>query len=72
MPASWACRGSVSFLGKLADEDLPLWYNRASVFCLPSLFEGFGIVCLEAMACGTPVLASRAPGISRRDPGGTG
>ncbi len=55
--------GNVSFLGKISEEELVRWYNRVEVFCLPSLFEGFGIVCLEAMACGTPVLASRSPGI---------
>ena len=60
----YALDGNVIFHGRAADEDLPLWYNRASLFCLPSLFEGFGIVCLEAMACGTPVVASNAPGIT--------
>lgn len=38
--------------------DLPLWYNSASVFLYPSLYEGFGIPPLEAMACGTPVIVS--------------
>lgn len=54
----------VVFLGKVSREELVEWYNKVEVFVLPSLFEGFGIVCLEAMACGTPVIASRAPGIT--------
>jgi glycosyltransferase involved in cell wall biosynthesis len=44
--------------GFLPVEDLPLWYNSAALFVYPSLFEGFGIPPLEAMACGTPVLVS--------------
>ena len=54
---------SVEFLGRLSQEELVRWYNRVEVFVLPSLFEGFGIACLEAMSCGTPVVASRAPGL---------
>jgi glycosyltransferase involved in cell wall biosynthesis len=38
--------------------ELPLWYNSASLFVYPSLFEGFGIPPLEAMACGVPVIVS--------------
>jgi glycosyltransferase involved in cell wall biosynthesis len=48
----------VHFVGSVPDEDLPLFYNMASVYVLPSLHEGFGIPCLEAMACGTPVIAT--------------
>jgi glycosyltransferase involved in cell wall biosynthesis len=48
----------VSFLEKVPDEDLVLLYNAASVFVFPSLYEGFGLPPLEAMACGTPVVAS--------------
>jgi glycosyltransferase involved in cell wall biosynthesis len=50
--------GRVRFAGFIDDDDLPLWYAAATVFTLPSLYEGFGIPLLEAMACGTPVVAS--------------
>lgn len=50
--------GEVQFPGYLPVEDLRLWYNSAEVFLYPSLFEGFGLPVLEAMACGTPVLVS--------------
>lgn len=53
----------VVFLGKVPTNDLIEWYNKAEVFVLPSLFEGFGIVALEAMACGTPVIGTKVPGI---------
>ena len=53
----------VVFLGKVSDEELVRWYNKVEVFALPSLFEGFGIVCAEAMACGTPVVATHVPGV---------
>ncbi|MFL5732310.1 MAG: glycosyltransferase family 4 protein, partial [Chloroflexia bacterium] len=48
----------VRFLGRVPDEELPLWYNIADIFAYPSLYEGFGLPALEAMACGTPVIAS--------------
>jgi glycosyltransferase involved in cell wall biosynthesis len=44
--------------GFVADADLPIYYNAASVFAFPSLYEGFGLPLLEAMACGTPVISS--------------
>lgn len=44
--------------GFVPDADLANWYRAASVFVYPSLFEGFGLPPLEAMACGCPVLAS--------------
>jgi glycosyltransferase involved in cell wall biosynthesis len=48
----------IRFAGFIDDADLPLWYAAATVFTLPSFYEGFGIPLIEAMACGTPVVAS--------------
>ena len=48
------------FPGYIADEDLPALYSAADVFAHPAHFEGFGLPPLEAMACGTPVVASAA------------
>lgn len=49
---------SVRLPGYLPAEDITLWYNAAEAFIYPSVFEGFGLPVLEAMACGTPVLTS--------------
>jgi glycosyltransferase involved in cell wall biosynthesis len=51
-----ACRSSVEFLGRIPHEELPLLYNRAAVCVFPSLAEAFGLTCVEAMACGRPVV----------------
>jgi len=46
-------------LGFIPDEDLVAIYNSAAVYCQPSFYEGFGLPVLEAMACGTPVVAAK-------------
>ncbi|MDD5072010.1 MAG: glycosyltransferase family 4 protein, partial [Patescibacteria group bacterium] len=53
----------VIFLGFIAPEELPKYYALADVFCRPSLSEGLGNVFLEAMAAGTPVIATPVGGI---------
>ncbi|MEK7204683.1 MAG: glycosyltransferase family 4 protein, partial [candidate division NC10 bacterium] len=57
---SLALQDRVTFLGTLSRRQLVERYRRAAIFCLPSRQEGFGIVFLEAMACGKPIVAARA------------
>ncbi len=52
--------GRVHFPGHVADDDLPAVYTLAACLAYPSFYEGFGIPALEAMACGTPVVTTRA------------
>jgi glycosyltransferase involved in cell wall biosynthesis len=61
---------AVTFTGALPDAELERLYRRADVFCLPSVQEGFGIVFLEAMACGLPVVATDSAAIPEVVPHG--
>jgi glycosyltransferase involved in cell wall biosynthesis len=62
--------GRLRILGRVEDADLREAYQRARVFVMPSRFEGLGLVALEAMACGTPVVGMDVPGLrDMRDTG---
>ncbi len=54
----------VLFLGKRSQETLPYYYAAAEIVIVPSHYESFGMVALEAMACGTPVIASQVGGLA--------
>jgi D-inositol-3-phosphate glycosyltransferase len=54
----------VLFLGKRAQSSLPYYYSAADVLIMPSHYESFGMVALEAMACGIPVVASQVGGLA--------
>jgi D-inositol-3-phosphate glycosyltransferase len=54
----------VVFLGKRGQDTLPYYYSAAEALVMPSHYESFGLVALEAMACGTPVIASQVGGLA--------
>jgi glycosyltransferase involved in cell wall biosynthesis len=58
LPERLGVGNRVHFPGFVEDDDLPALYNLAAVFAFPSWYEGFGLPVLEAMACGTPVVAA--------------
>jgi glycosyltransferase involved in cell wall biosynthesis len=59
--AAGLTESDIRFLGYIPDEDMPLFYAGAQVFLFPTLYEGFGLPPIEAMACGAPVIASDSP-----------
>jgi D-inositol-3-phosphate glycosyltransferase len=53
-------QNAVSFIGRIEQENLPPYYSAADVLVVPSYYESFGLVGLESLACGTPVVATEA------------
>jgi D-inositol-3-phosphate glycosyltransferase len=54
----------VRFVGGVDQSRLPVYYRAADVTVMPSTYESFGLVAVESMACGTPVVASRVGGLA--------
>ncbi len=64
LTAELGIKDLVLFLGKRNQDSLPYYYSAADVVVVPSHYESFGMVALEAMACGTPVVASQVGGLA--------
>ena len=60
----YGLKNLVTFLGKRNQDSLPYYYSAAEAVVVPSQYESFGMVALEAMACGTPVVASQVGGLA--------
>jgi glycosyltransferase involved in cell wall biosynthesis len=54
---------AITFTGYVPFDDLPALYSLAEIFVFPSVYEGFGLPVIEAMACGAPMIASRATAV---------
>lgn len=55
----------VTFVGRIEQEELPRYYNAADILVVPSRYESFGLVALESLACGTPVVATPVGAMSQ-------
>jgi D-inositol-3-phosphate glycosyltransferase len=64
LTGSLEIKDMVTFLGAQRQDQLPYFYAAADMCILPSRYESFGMVALEAMACGTPVIASKVGGLA--------
>ncbi len=62
--ARFGMQDLVAFLGRRSQDTLPYYYSAAEAVVMPSHYESFGMVALEAMACGTPVVASQVGGLA--------
>jgi len=62
--AKFGLTNLITFLGKRDQDTLPYYYSAAEAVVVPSQYESFGMVALEAMACGTPVVASQVGGLA--------
>jgi len=54
---------NTKYIGKVENEELPLWLNASDIFFFPSLFEGDSLACLEAASCGLPIIGSDTGGL---------
>jgi len=54
---------NIEYIGKVENEELPLWLNASDIFFFPSLYEGDSLACLEAASCGLPVIGSDTGGL---------
>jgi len=64
MRERYGLQDTVAFLGRKSQDTLPYYYSAAEAVVVPSHYESFGMVALEAMACGTPVVASQVGGLA--------